>query len=577
MSIACSSPKRVIALLFVPLFLTLSCAYAQPVTEPVPAKDPKAKASQDAPPAVFIPQSRIPAGESIDLSTLSLLVTPPWEFPVDSDEELSKWLEQEKSKMPSDIREVGTRGEQLRLVQERVDNLLIAAWHHYKTYPASSYRVDVLDLLCELTCLNEQRFLHAENQRNKHEFGVDMTADDFLDLSLRYFRPVTVLASSGVKESKTPLVKSRFVKTLGVCHLALGGRFMGAQLFEDAKILQRTAGDYFAAAMELDPMKLEDVDLSIKLIDTMLQSGENGRAATEARRFLTKHVKSKYWPHVFYFLAKALRRDGKLEEVLALWTKYGIVLQHGEAGLPLPKWHTDPPYVVPEEHRSDYALYAERVGFYLGFYRIALGDVSTGTRLLRNFTVDMNERESENKLMMPGKVFRDAMAFYYIANLENLVNKEAPAFDIGDGWVNPPSEDADKAKATVLVFADSSRAQGRHREYFHAFAKVQKELWAKGLRSAWISAASRMKDATLEGQKEEMRLVADSLKATGAYGLDSDMELPVWMSYGVNRGSVHLFVLDADKKVRWHLIDPMAWDIGLIRAVIDRVMASDGT
>ncbi|MEM7261461.1 MAG: hypothetical protein AAF488_05675, partial [Planctomycetota bacterium] len=473
-----------------------------------PASKP---AADDAPPAkaeAVFPPIRVPMdGPAIDLSTLSLLASEPWEFPKDDGDALIGWIREKRGGMPEDVRDLPQRGEALEEVQRLVDNLLIAAWHHRKNFPEHAGSNEVLALICEFAGLNEARFVFSQNARQKAEFGANLAAPEVLDLVLRYYRPLVHLAVEGLTQSTSKPEQSKFLDALGVAHLSVGTRYAGAQGYDAAAVLRQTAADYFALSIEFDPRPTYAIDNSIKLIDTLLAAGATDRAAAESRKFMTKWPESRYWPHVFYFLNKALRRGGRLTEALEAWKKYGPVLEAGANGEPLPEWHRPDGVAVPEEERMTYGLYGERNTFYLGFYEFALGRTERALALLQQFTVEANELEAEGRLQMPGKVFRDNMAFSLIDTLRNLVGKPAPKLELNDGWVTPPPA-KDDAKLTLVLFCDLSRAQTRHRELFAVLNSVASDYWGKGVRLRWVSAGSRRAEDHAEIQKQRMQQFA---------------------------------------------------------------------
>ncbi len=59
-------------------------------------------------------------------------------------------------------------------------------------------------------------------------------------------------------------------------------------------------------------------------------------------------------------------------------------------------------------------------------------------------------------------------------------------------------------------------------------------------------------------------------------GLDAEPGNPIYAAYNVNRGGCHLFLADSNGVLVWHIIDPMYWDEGLLRAVVQRILEDEG-
>lgn len=580
-----STPRARLALPVVVALSTFGVSLAAQ-TGPEGAKTPTTQAAPNGAAESPTP-SIIPPGPRIDLSTLRF---QPESFAADApsgDDELFQWIEAKQGEMPDDTRDVPTAGDELVRVQILVDTMIEAGWKHVNTYPESEHRDDVLQLLARLHTLNQARFMAAEMEAYKQALQQNMPAPELAELQFRYLRSILEIVQAGLAADPDPVTRSRLMASLGDVYKMASGPFNQLHRYDDFARTNREAARAFDEARRALSPHPDDIDLRIRRLDALLTGREFDQVATECEQFVETYPRSRYTPHIFFWWHQAYRRSGQLEKGLALWERWAPALDAGAKGEPMPEWLDGGGWVADDKAKEGYQVYRDRVLFYRGFFNYALQEFHRARTLLGDFLVAMNELEGAGTLGMASKVYRDAMAYYLNKNLyalfeevENseapkLVGKPAPELAIGDGWVTPFPKEADEgATCYLLLFCGESSARGRQYELFSALDELLKSRREDGLRVCWISSGSRLRDTNVAEEKSKIASFLKERNLDWPAGIDLDPTIPVWSSFAINRGSVHLFLADGETRMRWQLVDPMAWDIGLIESVVDRVIAS---
>lgn len=559
---------------------------ATPAAAPSSGRDLKS-GTNDEPVRDGTAANVIPDGPSIDLSTLrfysgSLLGEVP-----EADQGLFDWIQSNYAKMPEDTRDVPPSGEELMKVQRLVDSMIEGGWRHRLTYPKSPHRAQVAYYLARLHGLNQARFIDHETKTYKAAFSQNMPPAELAELQFQYLRPILALAADGIAQDPKPLLRSQLLASVGDAHKMASGPFYSMRDYPRSFAANLAAAQAFDRARKLVTPHPEDVDLRIRLIDSLLGGRKFDRAAVECQSFIDAYPKSRYTPHIFFWLHTSLRRSGRLEEGLALWKKWTPALEAGTEGKPMPEFLGGGGWIPSKKAQEGYGLYRNRARFYQGFYHYALLHFGLARSLFGDFLISMNVLEGENRLGMAAKVYRDAMAYFLNKNLHGLfadpsdsdlpelIGKPAPPLTVGNGWVQPFAEGSDRdAKCYVVLFCSLTNAETRRHELFGTLQDLVTRRYGDGVRVCWVSSGTLSKNQDAESEKAKVREFMTTRGLEWPAAIDLDPTLPVWFEYSIHRGSAHLFVADGATRMQWQLVDPMGWDARLIEAVVDRVLAS---
>ncbi|MFN0059318.1 MAG: hypothetical protein ACKVX7_12760 [Planctomycetota bacterium] len=538
-------------------------------------------------PAIELKLAPLPPGPELDLKTLrlplvgmkpgetlELRIDPP---PVETggDEQLAEWIAAQFEAINStDLRAVPTTGRELALVHARVDLVFQSALTHAEKYPASPWHAQVVLAIARLATLNIERFLGAETNRKKQMFNVNLEVDEQLDLVLQYYRPIVRIVSEALKLNPDASTRVRLLSVLAHCYLRVGNHHHNIlHLGADGLRYQAQAADLFEAALRINREHPDAAENHISLCVALLDSRQFGRTVTACEDYLQRYARQKYAINMFIYIHKALQRSGQVEAGLALWNRFAPILEAGSKGLPMPTNFDGGGWIASTESRPFFESYRAQLDFYRFYYTFALGDLVTAKTHLQTFLDHVLAKEASGALIdVQTKVHREQMAQTYEASFDRLLGKPAPSFDVEDGWVIPPPNDGEAAKATLLFFCNVGSARDRHHQLFEVFEKLKKEFFERGLRIVWLTPGSLRRDATAEEQKSELAHAAKILGMTSPTGIDLRVESPVWSAYGANKLGVQVFLINEKNAVCWQLIDPMAWEEGFLRYVIGRVL-----
>ena len=145
----------------------------------------------------------------------------------------------------------------------------------------------------------------------------------------------------------------------------------------------------------------------------------------------------------------------------------------------------------------------------------------------------------------------------------------APPIELEEGWVKAPAEEA-APQLELLLFCSSNRATGRYHKLWPVLEKMHEDYGPRGLRLTWVThpASTRISQELVD-----FSALLEELNITWSAGMDISSDLSSYEAYDVNRASTHLYYIDGAGQFKWHLMDSMHWDEGLMRAVVERVLA----
>jgi hypothetical protein len=285
---------------------------------------------------------------------------------------------------------------------------------------------------------------------------------------------------------------------------------------------------------------------------------------------MRRFPRSLEWPHWFWLAHKCYRHLGRCSEGLAHWDEHIARLRAQGAGETV--LIDGEPYRVPPEYRIDARSYADRYGYYRGFFLYALGRLDEAGKALREYSDGLHERIRAGKEIGPDtKVYLEFMADPLERRLALLGGLPAPPLGDTMTWITPPTEEPGVRTCRLRLFCNVDSARTRHADLMLALDRLGKEFWPRGLRIEWIIPAisPRVHDGVVATAAEIVR--RNELAWT--VGVDQGgSEAPVHLAHQVLSGTVTIIQSDADGKVAWELIDPMHWDEGLIRSVIERLL-----
>ena len=413
--------------------------------------------------------------------------------------------------------------------------------------------------LGRLLILNVDRHVGMLAQAAK-ESGSAMTSDQRLAEQIFYLQEVIDLAQAAIAAGDLPESQQCRARVV-----------LGDALLKCRR--QAEAAAQFKEALKLDTQEIDVNELRIKEVEA-LELAEDYEAMVKAgMACLENHPRSPYLPHLVYFTHKACRHLGKLTQGRDLWRKWGPALTAGSkagAQITLPGREDEAPFTVPEGKETDFAMMADRQGFYEGFYQLALGEKEASLQALLKFNDSLYERLNTGEtLAMPTKTYFEFQSIPMAQRIDVLHDKVAPSLE-GMTWVQKNPADSE-SKIELRIFCDSSRGNNRQTRFLDVAKELEQEFSSQGLSIVWISGILRGDRADRE--IAAMKNIATSKNLSWTYGVQAGQEKGVLDRHLVSHGGTLLFVIDKEKKVRWEVIDPMFWDKGLYRAVIRRLLA----
>ena len=393
--------------------------------------------------------------------------------------------------------------------------------------------------ISKLLILNVDRHVGMLAQAAK-ESGSPMTAAQRLGEQIYYLQEVVDLANSSL--SKGDLSEAQQCRA----RVVLGDALLKCRKQKEAAArLERLSNSI--------PVRLTWTSYESRKWkpSNLLKTTANGQGGMNC---LENHPRSPYLPHLVYFTHKACRHLGKLTQGRDLWRKWGPVLTAGSkagASVTLPGREEEPPYVVPEGKETDFAMMADRQGFYEGFYQLALGEKEAALQAMLKFNDNLYERINTGEtLAMPTKTYFEFQSVPMAQRIDVLHDREAPSLE-GMTWVqkNPADENS---KIELRIFCDSSRGNNRQNRFLDVAKELEQEFSSEGLSVVWISGILREDRADRE--IAAMKSLAASKNLGWTFGVQAGQEKGILDRHLVSHGGTLLFIIDKDKKVRWEVM-----------------------
>ncbi len=487
-------------------------------------------------------------------------LTPPdqIEYPT-ADGELRDWIEQQLGSI-GDVRKVGRAD--LERIFYFVDSGIAGAEFHLKTYPESPARARVLYLLARLLYLNVDRQLVLADKTNEIEWGARFSEVEKAAFLGEYRERIFSLIAAALALDPSPATIAGLRETRG-------------EILFRMKQPQAAARE-FEVAIEAHPENPALAENYIKLGEAHLSIGAYEEVERVARAALEKFPRSTLWPHFFWYLAKAYRHQGKSEEALEAWSQILPILEAGAAGKPLVLAQN---YVVPERYRIDYGRYADRAGFYRGFYLYALGRVEEAHKAFQDYTDGLHARIGEGQTLgMDIKAYLDFQADPMERRLSLLQGEKLPPLKDVLRWLVPPKADAPEEGVRIRIFSSARNMTDRRQALVSLLEQLRQEYSEQGLRIEWVALSLSDKQQSVD--KERATAGALALRNNldeWAIGIDVGYDAAAHTEHFVQPGSGTMFVTDQEGRMAWQLIDPMGWDEGLIRSVIARLIDPDSS
>ena len=483
--------------------------------------------------------------------------TPVSKSPTETDQKAAELAQMvaEKLALIPDPRTL--KREDLPAVFLILDDGIDAGRRFVREYPDSELLPKVCIDLSRLLILNVDRHIGLLAQASK-ESGAPMTATQRFEEQTFYLSEVIQLARTALSGNLPPSQICR-------AEIALGDALLKSR--EPAE-----AAKAFSRALLLDLSAVDGNELRIREVEALELAGEYPAMLKSGLGILEDHSETAFLPHVVYFTHKACRHLGKLSTGRDLWRTWGPVLDAGKtAGAKIKLPGVEQAFTVPEGKENDFAMMADRAGFYEGFYQLALGEKESALQALLAFNDSIYERiNSGDTLSMPTKTYFEFQSIPMSQRIDVLHGKKAPSLD-GVTWIqdNPLSADS---KLELRIFCDSSRGNNRQGRFLDIVKKLEAEFSSQGLSVVWISGVLREERGPVESAA--MMKIAQSKNLGWKIGVQAGQDKGVLDRHLVSHGGTILFLLDAEKKIRWEVIDPMFWDEGLYRTIIRSLLAS---
>ena len=451
-----------------------------------------------------------------------------------------------------------TRGDLPRIFKI-LDEGIAAGRQYIADYPEGKELPRVCCDLSRMLILNVDRYIGTLNEEAKI-FGTPLTADQKLQEQLTYLSEVVDLCGVALAAEIPSSLRCKAQVLLGDCLL---------KMRESSR-----SADAFAAALGLDTSEIDLPELKIKRVEALEIAERYQEMVEVGKKYLENDPRTPYLPHLVYFTHKAHRHRGLLYDGRQLWRTWGPVLTAGALGGEIELPGSSEKWKVPEGKEGDFQLMADRAGFYEGFYQLALGNKDAALGAMVNYNDQLYERiNSGETLSMATKTYLEFQSLPMAQRIDVLHGRLAPSLD-GLQWIQPPPESDEDKKLELRLFCDSNRATNRQARFIDVLRKLEHEYSSQGLRVVWISGVLRAERAGREANA--MTEIAIQKKLGWSFGVQPGQETGVLERHLVSHGGTLLMAIDSEGILRWEVIDPMFWDEGLYRAIIERLLLNSG-
>ncbi len=479
-------------------------------------------------------------------------------FPREDDAALVNWIREQDAQLP-EIRHI--RKVELPRVHELVDHVILAASYHSENYPESPARVEVISILTRYIAMNLIRYLQTERE-SIEEFGDKWTNDMRRNLTQQYFEPILPLIDEALALKPSKEVKTRLLNSKGDIYGSCARHAEAARCYEEA------------LALGQEPADVEH--FSFKRAQSLVKSKNFPEAIRTCRAVLKETPSSEFYPHIFWELHRSYRRSGQLQKGLDAWNEFAPLLKAGTEGGPPADKNGKQKWQVPKEWQTGYHTYFDRIEFYRGFYSFSMGDFAKAKQhieaFLEMFSKQMEDPEKKKKSGTSATaVYANFLAGPLLGTINRCLTRNlTPAIELEEGWVAAPAEVDAAPRLELLLFCSANRAKGRYKKLWPVLKKIHEDYGPRGVRLTWITHPI-YGDRKIPQELVDFRALVEELEVTWPAGMDISPDLSSYEAYDVNRASTHFYYIDRGG-FTWHLMDPMHWDEGLMRAVIERVL-----
>lgn len=474
--------------------------------------------------------------------------------PLLDEEELATSIAKRFSQIP-DPRRISRSD--LEFVFKLVDGVSSSCQEYLNRFPEGNHVPRVSVTLARVMLLNSERYVSSEDQKAQATTGEALSDIKKSELREKFLWQVDELASSVAGEENPKKLRSEASIIRAELHLRLSRPSESCEFYQNA--------------LELDPDSIDSAETSIKLVEALERANRFEEMSRVAEETLAKWPRTRFLPHLLFFIHKSYRHVGMLEEGLAFWLHWGPILEQGASGNALDVPGGDEPWLPEESVRGDFKTFADRAGFYVSFYKLALGQHGEALGGLLSYIDKLQTRRSNGEtLSMTTKVYLEMQAEPMARRIDKLHGNEAPSID-GIDWIQPPKDEDLERRVELRIFCDGRRANGRQLQFFQFLGRLSRELNPEGLRVTWISHSRSQINAERE-VRDIFRLTQD-FGRDWAVGMEIGTIAPILDRHLVPQGGVVLFAIDSRNQIVWEMIDPMFWDEGLFRQVVTRLIA----
>ncbi|MCA8962727.1 MAG: hypothetical protein KDC38_19525 [Planctomycetes bacterium] len=459
-------------------------------------------------------------------------------------------LDRRIAQIPSNTRAPGLNVADLHKL---VDGLFVDLDDYLRRFPNDPNRARMLHQKARLIAMNQSRFVGSQSAALQKKLGRNLTVEELLALRRTYLEQ----ALSSLAEAETltddPAVLVELEKVKG--QVFYFGDYDDQAIAQYEKILRDFPDDPDAA----------ETQTALVGAYEKARQFEGGVAACDA--FLDRYMKSDFTPHIINYKGKLLIQLGRAADAVAHFEKYRTLMEQAGAGQPVEALGG---HRYSAEVRASFVTYLDRLDFQIGFCKYSLGDVVGAKAAFQNNLKLLQAKAEANTIDQVGQVFM-SRSTRLLDTLEKLQGKPAPAFDLGENWLNGRLDlEAEKGNLICLFF--NPYENRRSEEFAQAIQAFYRDRFADGFRAAWIALPKGRKNWEVQRQK----LVADVQKLGVTYptGLAVTEVWPpeVYAAYNVAPGTPTIVLIDRAGNVAWYKMDPTFRDFEIAGKVAERLL-----
>ncbi|HIA26972.1 MAG TPA: hypothetical protein EYN79_02470 [Planctomycetes bacterium] len=489
-------------------------------------------------------------------STILISAAPSQEQanPQPQEEELAATIAASFARIP-DPRKL--RRADLEATFQLVDGISAACRDYLTRFPEGKNAALVNVTLARVMLLNSERYIATEDQKQKNQTGEGLSDEKKQSLREQYLLKVDGIAATAYGDGHPAEVRSKAAIVRAELHLRL--------------LRADESCEFYQKALELNPNARNSDETSIKLIEALERANRYEEMSRLGEETLAKWPRSRFLPHLLFFIHKSYRHLGMLRKGRDFWLHWGPILERGARGEPLDLPGGDDPWLPDVTTRPDFKVFADRAGFYVSFYQLALGEQGDSLAGLLTYIDQLQSRRIAGEtLSMTTKVYLEMQAEPMARRIDHLHGEEAPSLE-GADWIQPPPEDDPDRRVELRIFCDGRRAGGRQEAFFEVLGRLSAEMRDEGLRVTWI--AHSRNEAQAEKEVRRIFRLSQKYGQKWTIGMEVGTTASILDRHLVSQGGVVLFAIDSRNRIAWEMIDPMYWDEGLYRQVVTRLLA----